>query len=140
MPVRELEELPWERVDLKQEKFCWAGKSLKARITGIQGEKRQIRIGKGENVLTISTEGNRTEISFLNQEGVPAPCGGGRGKRTGRVEGKTEEMLILLDSSIVEIFINQGELVFTTRIYLEMDEREITFKQKEKLELEIIQE
>lgn len=140
MPVRELEALPWERVELKQEKFCWAGKSLKARITGIQGEKRQIRIGKGENALIISTEGNRTEISFLNQEGVPALCGGGRGKRAGRVEGKTEEMLILLDSSIVEIFINQGELVFTTRIYLEMDEREITFKQKEKLELEIIQE
>lgn len=138
MPVRELEKLPWEKVDLKQEKFCWANKCLKAKITGIHGEKRKIQIGKGENALTISTEGNRAEISFLNQKGIPSPCGGGRGKRVGRVEEPIEEIFILLDSSIAEIFINQGELVFTTRIYLEMEEREIVFKQKEKLELEMI--
>ena len=54
------------------------------------------------------------------------------------MEESIEEILILLDSSIAEIFINQGELAFTTRIYLELEEREIVFKQKEKLELEMI--
>ena len=34
-----------------------------------------------------------------------------------------ESLLILVDSSIAEIFVNGGEIVFTTRIYLEKAER-----------------
>ncbi len=34
-------------------------------------------------------------------------------------------MLVLTGSSIVEVFVNGGETVFTTRIYLEKEEREL---------------
>ena len=34
-------------------------------------------------------------------------------------------MLILIDSSIAEIYVNQGETVFTTRIYLDEQDREL---------------
>ena len=80
------------------------------------------------------------ELSFLDKEGIPAPCGGGRGKRLGRAENKVEDLLILIDSSIIEIFVNQGELVFTTRIYLEKEEREIWSGKWENTSLEIVEE
>ena len=86
----------------------------------------------------ILAEGNRVEISFLSKEGEPAACGGGRGRRIGRVEKQVEDLLILIDSSIVEIFVNQGEMVFTTRIYLEKNEREISFWQWENASLETV--
>ena len=65
------------------------------------------------------------ELSFLDEKGVPSRCGGGRGKRIGRTEGPVEELLVLIDSSIMEIFVNGGETVFTTRLYLEAEERVI---------------
>ena len=80
------------------------------------------------------------ELSFLDKEGIPASCGGGRGKRLGRGENKVEDLLILIDSSIIEIFVNQGELVFTTRIYLEKEEREIWSGKWENTSLEIVEE
>ena len=86
----------------------------------------------------ILAEGNRVEISFLSKEGEPAACGGGRGRRIGRVAKQVEDLLILIDSSIVEIFVNQGEMVFTTRIYLEKNEREISFWQWENASLETV--
>ena len=38
-----------------------------------------------------------------------------------------EQILVLIDSSIVEVFVNGGERVFTSRIYLEKGERELAF-------------
>lgn len=73
----------------------------------------------------VTVEGNRVELSFLDEKGVPSRCGGGRGKRIGRMEGPVEELLVLIDSSIMEIFVNGGETVFTTRLYLEAEERVI---------------
>ena len=52
-------------------------------------------------------------------------CGGGRDYRIGRTEKSVEKLLVLLDISIAEIFVNDGELVFTTRIYLETSERRL---------------
>ena len=75
--------------------------------------------------MTIRAEGNKTEISFLNPEGEAAACGGGRVKRIGRVSGRIESLLVLVDSSIVEVFVNGGELVFTSRIYLEKPDRKL---------------
>ena len=43
----------------------------------------------------------------------------------GRTEGPVEELLVVIDSSIMEIFVNGGETAFTTRFYLEEKEREI---------------
>ena len=49
----------------------------------------------------------------------------GREKREGRTDDKTDKVLILIDSSIVEVYVNDGEIVFTTRIYLEPEERNL---------------
>ena len=140
MPVRELEDLDWKRAVLENGRYRWADKTLRAVFSQVQGEKRQICIGTEKNHLTVTVQGDQVELSFLDKEGTPAPCGGGRGKRTGRVENKVEDLLILIDSSIVEIFVNQGELVFTTRIYLEKEERKIWFGKWENASLEVVEE
>ena len=41
------------------------------------------------------------------------------------MDAMVRELLVIIDSSIVEVFVNEGETVFTTRIYLEKTEREL---------------
>ncbi len=139
-PVRELENLNWKREVPENGRYRWADKTLKAVFSQIRGEKRQICIGTEKNHLKVTVQGDQVELSFLDEKGTPAVCGGGRGKRTGRVENKIEDLLILIDSSIIEIFVNQGELVFTTRIYLEKEEREIRAGKWENAFLEVVEE
>ncbi len=139
-PVRELENLNWKREVPENGRYRWADKTLKAVFSQIRGEKRQICIGTEKNHLKVTVQGDQVELSFLDEKGTPAVCGGGRGKRTGRVENKIEDLLILIDSSIIEIFVNQGELVFTTRIYLEKEEREIQAGKWENAFLEVVEE
>lgn len=83
--------------------------------------------GKIQGIVISYRSGNITDgqFSFLQQTAGPAD---------------TEILLILIDSSIVEIFVNQGEIVFTTRIYLEKNEREISFQQWENISLETVKE
>lgn len=83
--------------------------------------------GKIQGIVISYRSGNITDgqFSFLQQTAGPA---------------YTEILLILIDSSIVEIFVNQGEIVFTTRIYLEKNEREISFQQWENISLETVKE
>ena len=49
----------------------------------------------------------------------------GRKRSPYRTEKDVERILILIDSSIAEVFVNDGEIVFTTRIYLEREERSL---------------
>ena len=44
--------------------------------------------------------------SFLNRDGKPSVCGGGRTVRTGRVEEQVEDILVIIVSSIAEVFVN----------------------------------
>ena len=138
MPVRELFDLEWEEVSAEKERYCWAEKTVKLDVRGIGGRQTRIRIGTEENGMTITAEGNKTELSFLDRNGKPAVCGGGRDRRVCRIEEAVENLLILVDSSIVELFVNGGEAVFTTRIYLENEEREIKLSECEKYKLEVI--
>lgn len=124
-PIRELEDLGWRPAELKNGRCRWGGQTVKLLLTEIGGERRKIRIGKEGNCLTISCEGNRVELSFLDENGNAARCGGGRRTRVGRTSGPVDQMLILIDSSIAEIYANQGETVFTTRIYLDEQDREL---------------
>ena len=124
-PIRELEDLEWRSAELKDGRCRWGRRTVKLLLTEISGERRKIRIGKEENCLTISCEGNRVELSFLDENGNAARCGGGRRIRVGRTSGPVDQMLILIDSSIAEIYVNQGETVFTTRIYLDEQDREL---------------
>ncbi len=83
--------------------------------------------GKIQGIVISYGSGNIAygQFSFLQQTAGPA---------------YTEILLILIDSSIVEMFVNQGEIVFTTRIYLEKNEREISFQQWENISLETVKE
>ena len=65
------------------------------------------------------------KLTFLNRDGQPSICGGGRRVRIGRVEDRVEELFVLIDSSIVEVFVNGGETVFTTRVYLDKKDRNL---------------
>ena len=127
MPIRELDCLDWKDSQKAEEsgEYCWENRTVRMRITGIKGTKQEIRIGSRNNALTIRSEGNRTEISFLDDRGNPAVCGGGRRIRIGRTEEDVDHILIIIDSSIVEIYVNHGETVFTSRIYLEEGERKL---------------
>ena len=127
MPVRELDELGWEPAAETPGTYSWEDRAVRLQVSEIRGERQEIRIGTGENAMVIRTEGDRTELSFLDGEGKPAACGGGRRNRVGRTAGAVEQLLVLIDSSIVEVFVNGGERVFTSRIYLEKGERELAF-------------
>lgn len=137
-PVRELFDLEWEEVSAEKEKYCWAEKTVKLDVSGIGGRQTRIRIGTEENGMTITAEGNKMEISFLDRNGKPSVCGGGRDRRVCRIGEAVENLLLLIDSSTVELFVNGGEAVFTTRIYLENEEREIELSECEKYKLEVI--
>ena len=125
IPVRELDALKWQEVTSSQDDYCWTDKTVRLEITQIGTSGQSIRIGTETNALNISVQGNKTEITFLNDKGTPMRCGGGRDYRIGHTEKSVEKLLVLLDSSIAEIFVNDGELAFTTRIYLETSERRL---------------
>ena len=63
---------------------------------------------------SIKYKENKFILEFLNDRGKQ--IGGGRIKRSAYLE-KLENIRILIDTSAIEIFINEGEMVFTTRYY-----------------------
>ena len=129
-PVKELEALPWKETDPdvtedERRKYRWEKQTIEITESRIAGGEREYLIGQEDNGLTIRVSGDRVELDFFNRYGEPSVCGGGRRTRAGRVEGSVEELIVLVDSSIVEVFVNGGETVFTTRIYLEKKDREL---------------
>ena len=128
MPVRELHNLPWEGRETEGGIYCWKDETVCVRVREIRGGRAEIRLGRDGNCLTIRTSGNRVELSFLNGEGEMSACGGGRRDRIGYVEEEAEELFLVIDSSIAEIFVNNGETVLTTRFYLGTDERGLSCK------------
>lgn len=69
----------------------------------------------GEDVAFVCAEG-LVRLTFFNQ------TGDGRTKRTAKLS-KLKDVRVLFDHSLLEIFVNQGELVFTTRYYPAPKER-----------------
>ena len=129
-PVRELKSLDWQSPDpneMKGDGICgWSGRTVLLEVSGIAGGAQEIRFGKEGNALNIRAQDDLAEISFLDRDGRPSECGGGRGRRIGRLSGPIRELTVLADSSVIEVFINGGEMTFTTRIYLNKDERELS--------------
>ncbi len=140
VPVREIEGLPWREVRADNGKYFWDRQTVRLEISKIGSAGQTVRIGTEENALTIRAEGEKVELSFLNAQGNVSRCGGGREKRIGRTQNAAEKLLILIDGSIAEIFVNDGEIVFTTRIYLEDAEREIETAGSGECKLEVIRE
>ena len=128
MPVRELYDLNWKKAKEADGEYLWEDQVVKLQIEEIKGNELEILLGTEENGLTIHTEGNRIELSFFDKEGMPAKCGGGRKIRYGRTLEPVKKLLVLIDSSIVEVFANDGETVFTTRIYLDKKDRKLKIK------------
>lgn len=135
MPVRELQDLPWEGRETEGGTYCWKDETVCVRVREIRGGRAEIRLGRDGNCLTIRTSGSRVELSFLNGEGELSACGGGRRNRIGYVEGEAEELFLVIDSSIAEIFVNNGEIVLTTRFYLGTDERGLSCKGSGRFEI-----
>lgn len=123
MPVKELMGLPWEKELTKEIRF--SREMLRIEMVCQENEISSIRIGTEKNNVTINIEKNKIEMTFLNDDKQPADCGGGRTRRFGRTAGLIQKLLIFIDNSILELFINDGEMSMTTRIYLEKDERKI---------------
>ena len=131
-PVKELYALGWQNEQTADSRYHWDGRTVLLEIKEIGGMFQKIRIGQEENGLTVHIEDDLVELSFLTGGAGTAAsgretceCGGGRRRRIGRVSGKVDELTVLADSSIVEVLVNGGELVFTTRIYLEGRERDL---------------
>lgn len=78
-------------------------------IDDINSNNLNILIAKG---FEIKYRNNIFEINFLND------LGKGRKTRKAKIS-KLESLRILCDTSIIEIFLNNGETVFTTRYYPE---------------------
>lgn len=135
MPVRELQDLPWEGRETEGGTYCWKDETVCVRVREIRGGCAEIRLGRDGNCLTIRTSGSRVELSFLNGEGEMSACGGGRRDRIGYVEEEAEELFLVIDSSIAEIFVNNGETVLTTRFYLGTDERGLSCKGSGRFEI-----
>lgn len=64
--------------------------------------------------VSIKYKDSKFALEFINDIGKK--IGGGRHKRSCYLE-KLENLRILIDTSAIEIFINDGEIVFSTRYY-----------------------
>ena len=74
-------------------------------------ENFELLISEG---VSIKYKNNRFILEFINDIGKK--IGGGRYKRSCDLE-KLENLRILIDTSAIEIFVNDGEIVFATRYY-----------------------
>lgn len=127
-PVKELYDLDWKKEEIKnRERLDWTEKTVRLEISDVNGGETDIVLGSQENSLIIHIEGDQAEISFAANDGN-AECGGGRERRIGHTEGPVNDLTVLIDSSIVEVFVNGGEQVFTTRIYLKKQERKLSLE------------
>ena len=130
-PVKELYALGWQEELAAEENYHWAGRTVRLELSETGGRHHEIRIGRRDNGLTIRTENDRIELSFCFEKAEcgsdeVSRCGGGRKRRIGRTVKCVEDLTVIIDNSIVEVFVNGGELVLTTRIYLETEERDLT--------------
>ncbi len=139
-PVREIFGFPWRKEDPSGgEPFRWSSRAVRLDIRDISGGSAGVLLGTPGNGLAIQADRDTVTLSYINEEGEPSACGGGRKARTGRLEEPVDRLLILVDSSIAEIFVNGGEMVFTTRLYLEKKERELKIEGSGSVTLETVE-
>lgn len=137
-PVRELAGLGWQMPDWDgKTAYHWSGRAVKLDVKGLEGRNCRILLGTAENCLSIEAAGDAVTLSYINKKGEVSACGGGRRSRIGRLERPADSLCLLVDSSIVEVFVNEGEMVFTARVYLENEERDLTVEGSGKIQLKI---
>lgn len=79
----------------------------------------EMAISCGDDSVTMSYNESGELILKLTKG-----CGQGRKTRFGKCK-KVESIRAIVDSSLLEIYINEGEIVFTTRFYFQAEERNI---------------
>ncbi|MDO4174416.1 MAG: glycoside hydrolase family 32 protein [Eubacteriales bacterium] len=109
LPVQELDAL-----HTNHRSFSVEGTAVKLELDNgadiqITNEGKELRVAFGEDAAVVWTDGLLT-LSLGER------CGYGRTTRVAEVE-KLVDMRILMDTSSLEIFINGGEQVMTTRFY-----------------------
>lgn len=103
----------------KSKKISGNGKitcSLPFEIEGLTGKNFSLKVG---NFLDMNYENSTFTLSFLDKE-----VGGGRDKRCVKISSLSE-IRILFDTSSIEIYLNRGEKVMSTRFYPQDTETEI---------------
>ena len=118
MPARELETFRGDAEEGESELRCGCGTCFDVTVEGIETQAGFAATVDGELELSlISAEGDlpqRFETRFASGERGSAGCG--RTVRWEPVESLTD-VRIVADASSVEVFVNGGALVFSTRIY-----------------------
>ena len=122
VPVPELESLRTSEVNYKNVTFT--KKSSLEKISGETGEliatfdakkSFDIELRSGGSEKTVLTYDSKTNIFKLNRDNAG---GNGKGEREVKLTPADEiKLQIFLDRSSIEIFINDGEYVMSTRVY-----------------------
>lgn len=118
-PVRETEQLREEQLMPDRDHKVFFTEGCGEMIAkGIQGEQGAVYIGSG---CVLKWKNNRVSLSFEDESGA------GRSVRNALVS-RLDSIRILLDVSILEIYINQGEVVMTSRIFSKQKELSVQWE------------
>lgn len=110
LPIRELGQLRKKEILPKKESYVLDNGCGELIFDGIAGSSSAaicVQIGTG---CSLSYEKGLVTLQFTDDSGA------GRGKRVARCE-VVHKIQILMDVSILEIYINDGEIVMTSRIF-----------------------
>lgn len=107
-PVQELDLLHGEGLSLDENVIQAAAFDLQLTLAG---NDQSVRFGN--DIVLDCTDGQIT-LTFLNDTGAGRTC---RRARLPKGQKGIKELRILKDTSMLEIYINHGELVFTTKYF-----------------------
>ena len=116
MPVEEVRELRKSEELIQDEQF-FCPLASEILIENMENENLEISFC-GSLVLAYDMDKMVFSMEFKDRSG------GGRSVRSAKIE-ELRSLNILTDHSIMEVFINGGACVFTTRFYLEDEELEV---------------
>ncbi len=116
-PVPELEKLRQEELSLNQgEYFLLERKAYEILLERVKGKDFQINFQQKDSGLCLKYADGVFSLEFYGEKAEE--MGRGRKKRQ-LLLAKLESCRILLDTSLLEIYLNQGEVVMTSRYYIE---------------------
>ncbi|MCH1981400.1 glycoside hydrolase family 32 protein [Ruminococcus sp. OA3] len=107
-PVQELDSLHGEGLSLEENVIRAAAFDMQLTLAG---NRQSVRLD--DDLVLDCTDGLVT-LTFLNDTGAGRTC---RTARLPKGQRGIKELRILKDTSMLEFYINHGELVFTTRYY-----------------------
>lgn len=130
-PVRELKDFYGKEISGKiagEKKFSLRHCAMKLKIVPKRGEseKLKVKIGGKKQFAFFEFDGEKMELSFNRENTIDG--GGAMNKKSIHVELDENgelNLLCLIDTSSVEIFINSGEKVFTNIFFISSDENSL---------------